>query len=233
MAGTIVGALVVTGFVAPAIGASDVNARLVPVESLSATRSITSFTPASADPRLAALIARSGLEGGDYRFTPSESRRTVSRAVTVAVRARSSLVIGPQHGAEPEIQGASVGLAPIAYNLGVSVGWKRFALSGDVTRVELANAPGSREAFDLGLSYAGKRVTGRVTATADRPLPIGPKLVSEDPSYAVDVGGSYRLTRNVDLTAGLRYKTENNRLERLADNRRDSQAVYIGTALRF
>jgi len=36
------------------------------------------------------------------------------------------------------------------------------------------------------------------------------------------------------VTAGVRYKSErNNRLEALQDNRRDSQAVYLGTAFRF
>jgi hypothetical protein len=47
------------------------------------------------------------------------------------------------------------------------------------------------------------------------------------------VGGSYSLTRNFDVTAGVRYKTERDRLERLKDDRLDSQAVYVGTAFRF
>ena len=47
------------------------------------------------------------------------------------------------------------------------------------------------------------------------------------------MGGSYSLTRNIDLTAGLRYKSERERLTRFNDDRRDSQAVYVGTAFRF
>jgi hypothetical protein len=41
------------------------------------------------------------------------------------------------------------------------------------------------------------------------------------------------LTRNLDVTGGVRYKIQEDRLQPLADNRRDSQAVYIGTAFRF
>ena len=44
---------------------------------------------------------------------------------------------------------------------------------------------------------------------------------------------SVRHGRNLDLTAGLRYKSERERLARFNDDRRDSQAVYVGTAFRF
>jgi hypothetical protein len=35
------------------------------------------------------------------------------------------------------------------------------------------------------------------------------------------------------VTGGVRYKIQHDRLEPLTDQRRDSQAVYIGTAFRF
>ena len=235
IAGAILGTLIVAGLVMPAAGASDGARRLVPAERLM-SRSISTFTPASADPKLAALLARSGLNDSDFRFTPSETRRNGSRAVTVAVRARSTLASSDvtRVGAAEPVSGASIGLAPIAYNLGVSVGWKRFALSGDVSRLDLAGIPGGRDSVGVGVSYIGKRASARLRAVADRPSADTPKLIADDPSMSIDVGGSYSVARNVDLTAGLRYKRENNnRLDRLSDNRRDSQAVYIGTALRF
>ena len=53
-------------------------------------------------------------------------------------------------------------------------------------------------------------------------------------SQSVDVGGSYRLTRNLDVTAGVRYEQDRDRLAPLADpKQQDSQAVYIGTQFRF
>lgn len=213
--------------VAPAAGAPDVAGH-------GARRPLTariagSFTPSAADPKLAALFARGGLDGGSFRFTPSETRNG-NRAVTVAVRARSA---GTRESSRLAQQAPVVGLAPIAYNLGVAVGWKRFAVSGDMTKVDLAGAPGSREAADLAVSYSGTKFSGRVRASADRALPGTPLEASDPSSYALDVGGSYSLTRNLDLTAGMRYKSERERLTRVEDDRRDSQAVYVGTAFRF
>ncbi|WP_427916134.1 hypothetical protein [Sphingomonas qilianensis] len=216
-------------FVAPAIGAPD--ATNVAEKRGFIARGIGSFTPASADPRLAALFSRGGIETSGFRFTPSESRRSGNRAVTVAVRARSTQ--GARYADRSLVAAPSVSLAPIAYNLGAAVGWKRFAVSSDVARVDLAGLPGSRETVDVGVSYTGKRFSTRVKAIADRPLGGTPKLVEEAPSYALDVGGSYSLTRNFDVTAGLRYKSERDRIERLKDDRLDSQAVYVGTAFRF
>lgn len=223
------GLLAAAIFVAPAIGAPD--AANAAEKRAFAARTIGSFTPASADPRLAAMFARGGLDMGGFSFTPSESRRGDTRALTVAVRARSTRNISNTDRGVGST--TSVSLAPIAYNLGVAVGWKRFAMTGDVARVDLAGLPGSRETMDLGVSYIGKKFTTRVKAISDRPLAGTPKLVEEAPSYALDVGGSYSLTRNFDVTAGLRYKSERDRIERLKDDRLDSQAVYIGTAFRF
>lgn len=215
--------------VAPALGASEID-RAAP-KRISPTRGIGGFTPSAADPRLAAAFARSGMGGGEFRFTPSENRQG-NRPVTVAVRARSTQVADAGRGAAAIAP--TVGLVPVAYNLGVSVGWQRFAVTGDVAKVDLAGQPGSREAADLAVSYSLPRFTGRVKAGADRALPgAAPKLVEDGQSYSLDVGGSYSLTRNIDLTAGMRYKSERERLSRFTDDRRDSQAVYVGTAFRF
>lgn len=213
----------------PAIGATETSP--APRKPAAAARALSGFTPAAADPRLSALFARGGLNTGGFRFTPSETRRD-ARAVTVAVRARSNR----SAGVAERIATASaptVGLAPIAYNLGVAVGWKRFAVSGDVSKVDLAGQPGGREAADLAVSYAGTRFTGQVHAAADKPLANAPRLIEGAPSYSLDVRGSYSLTRNLDVTAGLRYKSERDRLVRFTDDRRDSQAVYVGTAFKF
>src|SRR5687768_12025357 len=47
------------------------------------------FTPAAADPKLAAAFANRGVAGGSFRFTPSASRNR-SKSVQVAVRARAT-----------------------------------------------------------------------------------------------------------------------------------------------
>lgn len=194
-----------------------------------AARGIGSFTPAAGDPRLAAALASAGVGDSGFRFTPSEVKRSGKRPITVAVRARSSSTRGQ---AEQVASAApNVGLTPIAYNLGVAVGWRRFALSGDLAKVDIAGLPGSREAVDVGVSYTGNRASARLKARSDRDT--GPAIVTLDESYSVDLGGSYSLTRNLDVTAGVRYNSERDRLQRLEDDRRDSQAIYIGTAFRF
>lgn len=231
IAACIGGALVAAAIVAvPALGASETAPKAA--RKLAASPRISgSFTPSAADPKLAALFARGGLDASGLRFTPAESR-IGNRAVTVAVRARSSMAArdGTRYASSTP---TTVGLAPIAYNLGVSVGWKRFAVSGDVAKVDLAGIPGSREAADVALSYSANKWTGRVGASADRPLPGTPSSLAEPSSYSIDVGGSYSITRNLDLTAGMRLKTDRERLTRIDDDRRDSQAIYVGTAFRF
>ena len=213
----------------PAIGAPG-DAPRSKARIATAPRAIGAFTPAAADPRLAAALAKAGIGAGNFRFTPTEARRDGNRAITVAVRATG---VETGRATLASAAPASVSLAPIAYNLGAAVGWKRFALSGDLTRVDLGAQPGSRESVDLGVAYVGKRSVAQVKATADRPLGSGPRLIEDAKSYSVDVNGTYSLTRNIDLTAGLRYKSDRDRLERFRDERRDSQAVYVGTAFKF
>lgn len=234
MAGIGIGAVAALGLVAaPALLAQSApQQRVTAAKRAPSISSIGTFTPAAADPRLAAALARSGLSGSGFRFTPADSIRTSNRSVTVAVRARNTrpaTALADRGAAAP----AAVTLQPIAYNLGVSVGWKRFAISGDLAKLDLAGAPGSRESAEVGVSYTGKRASGRIKAGAERPLLSEPSLIADDPNYSIDVGGSYSITRNLDVTAGVRYKSEENRLPQLTDNRRDSQAVYVGTAIRF
>ncbi|HEY0043958.1 MAG TPA: porin, partial [Allosphingosinicella sp.] len=189
------------------------------------------FTPAIADPGLQAELARRGLQVSSFRFTPASTSSTKSKAVRVAVRARGnapSVVRVAEASATPV-----TAITPSVYNLGVSVGWKRFALTGDVARVRGGPVPGGREAAQVEASYSGNRFTGRVEVAAARPDIAAPRIVGQDESYSLGVGGSFRLSRNLDLTGGVRYKIQRDRLEPLADQRRDSQAVYVGTAFRF
>ena len=193
-------------------------------------RALGNFTPASADPRLAMAFARSTTMTSGFRFTPASAAKT-NRKVTVAVRARSTQSLPSTD--RPASAGTLATIAPLAYNLGVSVGWRRFAVSGDMGETNLGLVGGRRQAADLGLSYTAKRWSTRLQVAAERPVGTAPRIVDSSESVALDVGGSYRLTRNIDVTAGVRYKSQRERLEPLKDNRRDSQAVYLGTAFRF
>ncbi|HEU4970011.1 MAG TPA: hypothetical protein VFT73_13830, partial [Sphingomonas sp.] len=68
----------------------------------------------------------------------------------------------------------------------------------------------------------------------DRPVDVASANLTGGRSVNFDLGGSYSLTKNLDVTAGVRYKAERrDRLQIIDDGRRDSQAVYIGTAFKF
>ena len=214
----------------PVLAASSQKARAArPAPSISSNL-VSSFTPAVADPRLAAEFARRGFQSGSFRFTPSSASADQSKAVRVAVRARA---IKPETTrASAASSPALAAITPSAYNLGVAVGWKRFALSGDVARVQNGVLPGERKAAEVGVSYSIKKFAGRVQIGAEK-TEGAQRIVAADEGYSLDVGGSYSIARNVAVTGGVRYKIQRDRLEALADERRDSQAVYIGTAFRF
>jgi len=194
------------------------------------------FTPAQSDPRLAAALAGRPALASDFRFTPAAAKKRPSQ-IRIAIRARSTAPAAlasqtRQAAALPTSSGLA--LAPATYNLGAAVGWKRFAVSADVAASRsLALAETDREGATVGVSYSVKRFTGRVAASADRPTAKQPSAIADPTSYALDVGGAYNISRNIALTGGVKYKIERDRVATLRDQRRDSQAVYIGTAFKF
>ena len=201
--------------------------------SLSA-RPVGAFTPAVSDPRLAAALARRGTRlNSEFRFTPASASPERSRAVRVAIRARANT---PAEAARvltmptPPV----TAITPSSYNLGVSLGWRRFAVSGDVAQVDGGIMPARRDSAQVGMSYqANRRLSGRVAVAAER-NEGAQRLVAPAESYSLDVGGAFSIARNIDVTAGARYRIARDRLEPLSrDERRDSQAVYVGTAFRF
>jgi hypothetical protein len=193
---------------------------------------ISSFTPANGDPRLAAAFANKPLALTDFKFTPAAAKGRPSQ-LRVAIRARVGTPTRP--GDASAAATTLTALTPASYNLGLAVGWRRFAVSGDVLKIKDPDAAlGGRETAVVGVSYSLKRFTGRVAVGADRtegrPLPA----LRKGDNYSLDVGGSYSLSRRIALTGGVRYEMlERDRLTALKDDRRDSQAVYIGTAFKF
>lgn len=231
--------LLVLAVALPTIGSAE-RGRALP-SLLRAEGSIGTFTPAVRDPRLAALLARrSAAAGPTFRFTPAAPPSERNRQVRVAVRARPGAVVAeavrPNDPAAPAAVATPSGtqITPSSYNLGASVGWRRFAITGDVASTSGGALPGSRESARVGLNYrANRRLTGRVQVGAEKAEGVQ-RVITEDSAYSLDVGGSYSIARNLDVTGGVRYRVSRDRLDPLArDERRDSQAVYVGTAFRF
>lgn len=224
--GTIVGALAVAGaFAVPAFGTPDAARRVA--KPLSATQIF--FTPASADPKLAALIARSGIGTAPFRFTPAESRgigRPAAAALQIAMPKAGVVTL---RGTSSDIGSAAVGVAPIAYDLVATTAAKRLSVPGDAPKVDLGTSPSGRR-LDPGFNLSKP---SKLKAVTDRP-PADTRLTGSGPTL-IDVGGAYSLRRNIDVTAGVRYKAQDrDRLAPLPDDRRgDSQAVYVGTTFKF
>ena len=60
-----------------------------------------------------------------------------------------------------------------------------------------------------------------------------PRTFAGESEDQVDVGGSYRVARNLNVTAGVRYSQDRERLLPLTDGKQDNQAVYVGTLFSF
>jgi hypothetical protein len=211
---------------------------------LAARGSFAAFTPASVDPVLARLLSdHTSAKGRLMRFTPAGAANRPDRSVTVAVRVDDATAnaisvrsaIAAAQGAAGKGEGTLV-LTPARFNLGMARGYKSFApqiTAPVVQRIEMPDlstfAPAKKEAdankpgrFNARIAVEEKGIAGRAPRTLDA---LGAR--------SLDVGGSYRLLRNLDVTAGVRYSQERDRISPLTDGRQDSQAVYVGTQFRF
>ena len=195
------------------------------------------FTPAGADPRLAAAFASRGPEARGYRFTPAASKDRPSQ-LRVAVRTSDSTKLTGNRSAESVTKAPATvsSLNPTSYNLGVAVGWKDFAVSSDVSKRDSVDPRiADRESALVGVSYNLKRFTGRVSVAADRDMNRVAPALRPTETYSLDVGGAVKITDRLAVTGGVRYRIDQDRIDDPGqqDNRRDSQAVYVGTAFKF
>jgi hypothetical protein len=217
----------------PAFGAASELLRMRngnPV-SLNQLGSISSFTPSTQDDRLAAAYARAVLNrnGKSFRFTPTSGSMSGRRSITVLVRAG-----GSDLGTDRLLP--SVGVAPLAFNLDASRGWRKFAMSENLGRKPLdpvvADLPALAKGFALDRGDKSA-LSANVMLDAHRDVGTAPQTLAGERKLSVDVASSYSLTRNLNVTAGLRYAGPDNRLVPMTDQRRDNQAVYVGTIFKF
>jgi hypothetical protein len=213
---------------------------------------IAKFTPASVDPRMEQLIARNSTgKARLMRFTPAGVPDRASRSMTVAVRVdedvaraisvRSAIAAAAQEQAPASAP--ALAIAPTRFNLGVARGYQSFAkapvtasvVSAPLTEAaipDIATLRASTPAREAPSRFVARTMTDGLSEAAAAPRAIEPAKVV--PGESVDVAGSYRLTRNLDVTAGWRYSQDRERLVPLADPaKQDSQAVYVGTQFRF
>ncbi|MWV26519.1 hypothetical protein [Aurantiacibacter rhizosphaerae] len=216
-----------------------------------------SFTPANADPRLAEFIAQQHGDSRMMRFTPAGSDDSPSaRSVTVAVRVdqqtADALAANNTIGSQRSEANRSAGLrvASTRYNLGLARGYSSFAQSQVASQ---GAAPARKIATpDLSSNLSRARIPDLSdfaprAATKDKPSRFAARIELDEDRAAddvavsgetltdqmLDVAGSYRLTRNLDITAGVRYEQDRDLLPVPDLEQQDSQAVYIGTQFRF
>jgi hypothetical protein len=222
-----------------ALGALDNDARLV------RGGSFVTLTPASVDPQLAAFVAKH--TDGDarlMRFTPAGVAERGSRSVTVAVRvnpdeARAISVRGAIAAALDQVAGeAGVRIAPTRYNLGISRGYQNFAkpeparISNTLSDASIPDLVEMKPAATEKVEQS--RFAPRVELEQQAKAGSAPRTIDSRADQMVDIGAGYRLTRNLDVTAGVRYSQERDRLAPVADApAKDNQAVYVGTQFRF
>ncbi len=184
--------------------------------------------------------ASSLARGTLYPFTPASSPTRPDRSVTVAVRvdaetARALTVRAPRIGARAPSEGPEVRIAPTGFSLGVSRGYANFAQN--LARKDEPQSPviadPSRYSIANGVSSRDARFNPRIVIDETLPAGRAPRTFAGDANDQVDLGGSYRVTRNLDVTAGVRYSQERERLIPPADGKQDNQAVYVGTQFRF
>ena len=200
------------------------------------------FTPASVDPKLARFVAERATGSNRLmRFTPAGVAERGSRSVTVAVRvdeetAQAISVRSAIASAREQMSANSaVRIAPVRYNLGLSRGYQSFAQPTELSKKLSDAAIPDLASFrpGAGVKEEPSRFGARIALEQEEKSGSAPRTHDALGDQTLDVAGSYRLTRNLDVTAGVRYLQERDRLAPLADPALDSQAVYVGTQFRF
>jgi hypothetical protein len=201
------------------------------------------FTPASIDPKLARFVAERATGNAHLmRFTPAGIAEHGKRSVTVAVRvgedtAQAIQVRSAIASAQDEMGGASgVRIVSARFNLGLARGYQSFA-QPTVLSKKLSDAA-IPDLSSFKPSPAGQaeqsRFESHVALAHEEKPGVTPRTREALGAQTLDVATSYRLTRNLDVSAGLRYSQDRDRIAPPAEaGPQDSQAFYVGTQVRF
>lgn len=202
------------------------------------------FTPASVDPALAARVADKARARG-IRFTPARAAPIAGeRTVTVAVRMDSdnakAITVRKAIDAVPGRAIGVGGLDASRFKLGSARGYRSFArafarpvdLTANVRSMTLPDLaqfePAQPKAVDK-----PSRLQPRIKLDDREIAGRSPNTLDSIGAQTVDVGGSFRLSPNLNVTAGVRYSQERERIDPLTNSVQDSQAVYVGTQIKF
>ncbi|MCX7677449.1 MAG: hypothetical protein N2Z59_08770 [Alteraurantiacibacter sp.] len=178
------------------------------------------------------------------RFTPASAIKAAEdRTVTVVVRVDTPVAQAISvRNAISAVRGdavaeASSSISATRYNLGLARGYSSFAQAPALSQTLSSAAIPDLSTFEPSRSARETpgRFAARIAVEEERtPVPVAPQSLDSVGDQRIDVAGSYRLTRNLDVRAGVRYEQDRNRLSPLPNvDQQDSQAVYVGTRFRF
>jgi hypothetical protein len=204
------------------------------------------FTPAGVDSKLAEHFDVSGLsDKSGFAFTPAGGLAD-ERSVMIVVRAPSapsSDFVGVRKAAlDSELgvgasQSEGVKLAAISYDLGAAKGLQSFALPEKAVRRKInepvSGSVGKSTGFALDGEPKKRAITPRISVEEGRNVSAVPRDVAGVNDYKVDLGGRIAVTSGIDVTAGVRLENDRSLDQRLTNDQRDSQAVYVGTMIKF
>lgn len=208
------------------------------------------FTPSGVDSRIAKLHQeRFGDQNAAkanklFRFTPAGLDKISNRTLTVAARTNETseaVTIRNILAKDKPANGPLAALQTTKYSLKQDKGWKGFELTA-LPKLPVTDSVGSLNRISTPtINYKLKsdkddkpskfNTSVKIAKPTDAaPSPLG-NAAGED--YVLNLGGSFSISKRIDLTAGVRYDRQNDIPLSSTDNREDSEAVYVGTKIRF
>jgi hypothetical protein len=205
---------------------------------------LNTFTPAGVDSRLAQKFEQRqyAMGSAQFPFTPAGIDKNPTRTMTVAARINQPLTVSAvsvrnliatsNPGAATDVR-----LSHSDYRLSAARGWQGFVLPTSITSAERAPLVDIVARGNFKLDGDAKRKPSRfntnVSLDQTRQAAPSPRGSAATGEYSLNVGGSFSISRKIDVTAGVRYASERDRVVPQAVNGNDSEAVYVGTKIRF
>jgi len=246
--------LIAGGAAAIAVGLSPV---MIPafasgnVAALTASSSkiiLDKFTPAGVDSRLAEKFAKRQeaaalrSQSGKFQFTPA-GLSAGKKTLTVAARTVEGNAVSVRQSASLASMGRGVSRLKktdfrlTSADMSAGKGWKDLGIVKDsrsaVNAPLISDLGKSSFRLDKGPKKKPSRFSTDIAVAKERKMAPSVQGNAAPDDYQLDVGGSFSISRKIDVTAGVRYKSERDQITPSADNQRDSEAVYVGTKIRF
>lgn len=192
------------------------------------------FTPAGVDSRLAEQMRSNAVRQTAFPFTPAGLNNRSSNTLTVAARADANAVTVRNALAQVEAGNGTLRLNNSNYKLTAARGWQAFTLPTSAAPQPSLDTIVGKGTFRLddGAKKKPSRFGTDVSVAPAKAAAPNPRGNAAEGDYDVNVGGRLRITKGVDLTAGVRYSRDNDRVD-LATTKADSEAVYVGTKIKF